>query len=238
MGYGTDIVIAMVVAAFLACLALGWIVPLVMGIVRLRRKMPGGVAATAAGAVWGLLSISVIAIGIAFYAFAQRQEAVATKVEAYDASQDQGSKGSIVLPFKGRSTLELIGEGGKMVRLSTQDGTIAAPAGTFRPVSYEAIGKSEDGNEWAATCTLSSRSLGTLTVAEGSSQYLRVGPPFTASVSVKTKGQNEATLDLKLVGVDGNQYTIMRRDGRGEPPAFQVIALSGETLWQGKFEYG
>ncbi|MEW6026336.1 MAG: hypothetical protein AB1599_03455 [Planctomycetota bacterium] len=70
-------------------------------------------------------------------------------------------------------------------------------------------------------------------VTSGSSEQLKIGPPFTASVDVKNKQNNQASITFNLKDNAGNSYTIYNSE-----PSFQVISHSGETLWQGKFQFG
>jgi len=235
---GIRVLAAIAILGFVLCLAAGWVVLLVIGIIRLRKRAPAGVALTVIGGVWGALSLSVVAIGVGVSVYAHRQAARFGGMEDFDPVQYQGRKGSIVVPHKGESSLRLQEEGGKLIRLHTKDGVLVAPAGTYRLVSFEAVGKDENNQEWEARCYFPPRTPGKVSVTDGSSQDVKVGPPFRASVSVTPKGQDQATFDLKLTGSDGNQYTIARKGGRSEPPSFQVISKSGEILWQGRLEYG
>ena len=229
-----EILVGLAVLVFVFCLAIGWVVPLVVGIIWLRRKAGGGVAMTVIGGVWGVLALSGIGIGVSAY----RQVGQYTKVEDFDPLQYQGPKGNIVVPHKGESSLEVTGDGGKRMRLPTKDGVFVVPAGTYSPTSYKAVDKDSSGQEWEASSYLSLPKPGKISVKDGSRQDLDVGPPFVASVSVSAKGQEQATLDLKLTGRDGNQYTISRKGRLREAPGFEVRDKSGEVVWQGKFAYG
>lgn len=232
------VALGIVVVVLAAFLLLGWLLPLVLGIVRIRRKGAGGVVLTVIGGVWGLVVLGVV--GLAVYEVHEYSRVSDSgKVVDFDPAQYQGQTGSIVLSHKGESTLEIGGrDGGGRMRLSTSNGVLSAPVGTYNLFSYEAVGKDESGATWVASGSLSSRGREPISVKANSTQTLELGPPFKASVTVKSTGRGSATLDMSLKGCDGNQYTISKKGGRGEPPSFQVLSKTGEVLWQGRFEYG
>ncbi len=227
-------VIGVIALIFAAALALGWIVPLAIGITRIR-KGTAGTALTVIGAAWGVLALSVC--GLAFYGY--RQVAGYSEVEDFDHTQYQGETGSIVVPYHGESSLVVADtESDKQIRLSTTDGTLIVPAGTYELFSYDVADEDENGTKWKASCYLFQLKSDKISVEPGSRQKLDIGPPFTAKVAAKSKGQGEVSFDMTLTGRDGCQYTISRAGESRKAPTFHVLGKSGNVLWKGSFTYG
>ncbi len=221
--------------ATVGIIALGWIVLLVIGIIRIKRRRRAGVVLTVIGGIWGLLALSLLGFGTYTYQRAMR----VSRVEDFDPEQYEGEMGSIVLPYKGESSLEVQDkESQKRMGLSTTNGTVLAPAGAYDLYSYEVIDEDGNGAKWTASGSLSSVESREISIEAGSTQDLEIGPAFTAKVTVKKKGQDEAVLDFKLIGRGGGNYTITGMDKGRKAPGFQVVDKSGDILWQGKFEYG
>ncbi len=221
--------------ATVGTIALGWIVLLVIGIIRIKRRSRAGVVLTIIGGIWGLLALSLLGFGIYGYQRAMR----VSRVEDFDLEQYEGEMGSIILPYKGESSLEVQNkESQKRMRLSTTNGVVLAPTGRYDLCSYEVIDEDENGAKWMAQGSLYSLKSREISVEADSTQDLEIGPAFTAKVTVKKKRQDEAVLDFKLIGRGGGNYTITRMDKRRKAPGFQVVDKSGDILWQGKFEYG
>ena len=45
-------------------------------------------------------------------------------------------------------------------------------------------------------------------------------------------------MSLRMTAADGVNCTVMRADGKGDPPGFKVLDESGKVLMSGKFAYG
>jgi len=217
MGIGA--IVAIVVGA---SITLGWIVPLVIGIIFIKRKSRAGVVLTVIGGVWGLVGLSVLGFGI----YSSQRAMRVSRVEDFDPEQYEGEMGSIVLPYKGESSLEVQNkESQKRMRFSTTNGMVLAPTGRYDLCSYEVIDEDENGAKWTASGSLYSLKSREISVEADSTQDLEIGPPFVAKVTVKKKGQDEAVLDFKLTGRGGGNYTITRMDKGRKAPGFQVVDL-------------
>jgi hypothetical protein len=217
--------LAIAVVAFL-----GWIAPLVVGIVKLRRRR-GGIVLTIIGAVWGLGALGMVGLG----AFSYYQVSKFRHIEEFDPAAYHGEMGTIVVSHKGQGSLLLRErKADKQIRVAIDNGVAQAPAGEYEVVTYDAVAKDERGVKWTASCYYSKRE--PLSVAASSSQQLDAGPPFTAAVAVKERAKGKVSIDLGIAGRGGRQYSIMRQDGTA--PGFEVLDKSGKVLWQGSFEYG
>lgn len=212
-------------------LALVSVITGIISLVMLRKSkgMLKGKGWAISGLVMGLLPLVLVG-GLIIYGFVMAASASRSySAKPFDPSQYKGATGSIDLPYKGESALTLIGEG-ESIRLSTTDGTLKAPTGDYHVSSYEASGKDEKNIKWTASTYLHKTRL---SVTNGSSEQLDIGPPFTASVDVKSKPNNYVSMTFNLKDNAGNSFTIYNSD-----PSFQVLSQSGNILWQGKFQFG
>jgi hypothetical protein len=204
---------------------------IVLGIIALvTMKGKKGKGLAIAGIVMGgiaapfiCISVPVIIVALAIYKTYQ--------VDKFDPSQYQGETGSIILPYKGESTLILRdAKSNKSKQFSTTDGVMKVPVGTFNLWQYSAIAKDGNNSEWRASCYLIQKQI---SVQSGSSEQFEVGPPFIASIDVKKKSGNQIEFAFKLIDRNNNNFTIDK-----DEPAFQVTSKSCDILWQGKFRRG
>lgn len=130
---------------------LGWLFPLVSGIVRMRRNKAGGKGRLVFGGIWGIL-----AFFLASYAFTAARS-VYKQYQAEDfnpGAYQQGDLGTVTLPFKGESSLVLYeATGGKQIRFKTSDGLFQVPAGEYRLSSWQGTLTATDDkkSKWTAS---------------------------------------------------------------------------------------
>jgi hypothetical protein len=228
--------VGIVLIVIAAVVGLGWVIPLVAGIVRLKRGT-GGVALTVVGGIWCLFAVS---IGLFAYVVS-RQVSTARNVEAFNPAAYQGPTGKIVVPHQGDCSLEVYATDGasarKRLQLSGKDGVLVAPVGTYVLGSCDLTARDAANREWSASCYPGSSS-GRISVTANAPVNLDVGPPFTASVKVHSQGKSQVGMDYQLTGRGGHSYTIEKNSGADDPPGFQVLDSSGKEVWHGTFAYG
>jgi hypothetical protein len=227
------IIIAIVGIAALLGLMLA-LVSVIIGIIALVmiRKSKGmlrGKGWAISGLIMGLLPLLLLGALIVYGMFMVSSQAKYSAAKAFNPTEYKGETGTIILPYKGESALTLRGEK-ESIRLSATDGTLKAPTGDYHVSSYEASGKDERNVKWTAS-TYSYKTK--ISVRGGSSEELAIGPPFIASIDVKTGSGDQITLNFNLKDKEGNSYSISNSE-----PSFQVISQSGDVLWQGKFQFG
>jgi len=230
-------VLSVFALALLAILGAGWLVPFVVGIVRLKQGT-GGVVLTVLGAIWGV-GVGLIALLalLSYRQFEQLSEGTMVKPEQFEAARYRGEMGTIELSYKGESRLEVRQrQTANALRLSTADGVVKAPVGEYQVTSYEAVAKDEKGAEWVARCLPNQR----VTVKAGSAAPLSLGPPLKAEIRLRSAGKDMVSMDLRLTATAGGaaQYTIEQHGGRSEPPSFVALDKAGKVVWQGRFAYG
>jgi hypothetical protein len=224
-----QVIVGFLVLGALALALIGWVAPLVIGIIKLRRRS-GGIALTIIGGIWAVGALGLAALGV----FAYRQFSAAMRVEAFNPASYHGAMGTITLPYKGESSLVGIMQGSPTrMRLVVREGVAQAPVGAYSALSYEAAARDANGRRWTARCDVGMTRESALIVGTAAPVELDVGPPFTAAVTVAERS-GKVDLGFNTSGRGGYSYTIMS----SEPPRFEVVDGSGKVLWQGRFEYG
>jgi len=228
--------VAAVVLLLLVPGLLGWIIPLVFGIKRIRNKT-GGVVLTVVGGVWGGLALCFGCL-IAWSAVMGFR---AMRVEDFDPAKYQGKTGRIALSHKAESELVLMSLGDmspKRIRFKTLDGVVCVPEGKYFPFEFTAFAQDQAGRKWKATCCLIRGAEDEIAVSAESPQELAVGPPFTAKVAVTKQSGDGVGFDLKVTGQGGHSYSFRRADAPEAPPGFEVVGPDGKAILKDKFHFG
>jgi len=220
------------VLALLGVFCLGWPVLLGFGIYRIRRKLAGGLLMTVLGGVWALPALALTAlVGLAVYSYTTWET---TEVVPFDAASYAGETGTIRIPFTGDVRLT-VNRTNEQFELCGSDGLVVAPAGEMKPSRFEGRLQHE-GEEWTTSAWLGRRNT-TLTVSPEEGAELDVGPPFTATIHSKLRGDRQVALDFRLRGSGPEIYTIRGPKGR-LPPRFELRDQQGQVVLSGKFAYG
>ncbi len=219
---------AIIGLVLLVVIALGWSVPVGLGVVRIRRGEPWGKALVAVGGIWGVLVLygAVMAsIGI--------RRGMANAPKDFDFAAYQGGTGTISVPYRGECVL-VLADGRKLFRLTAKDGLLKCPVGDYGLQSYSISAADAKGVMWTA----SSYEAGTrVSVTPGDPAVLEIGPPFTASVKV-SRGKTEDGINVDLVVSDCSGASCSIRATPENPPAFQMVSASGAVLFERNLEYG
>ncbi len=131
----------------------------------------------------------------------------------------------------GTSIQRLILKGGSyLVVADRPDAALRVPAGDY--TGFDAWLRKGDVTAYCSA--LAER----LTVAARKPISLAVGGPLTNTVSVSRSGR-DLSLSYQLLGVGGNSYQLLRRDGTrsADPPEF-TIYRSGRQIASDKFRFG
>ena len=209
-----------------ACFALGWIVPLVVGLIRIRRKQWGWILVVVGG-LWGVLAIAS-AVGIA--------SLFRGRIEEFDPAQYDGPMTTIMWPGELSGELTLIDpKSNKMVRTSATSGKAQMRTGNFSLLTYTMRTRDDDNVEWATTGSLG---MAAVSLEANSTRELTAGPPFTASVAVQKGAAGREVLSLNLKDSGGNQCSFTKSGHRPAPPRFEIRDEAGKVAFSGKFEYG
>lgn len=226
-------------ATFLAFFALGWLVPLVVGIVRTAKgqRSPGLIIF---GALWGCVGIFIgglAVVGLMTF----RNVRAHMDIKPFDASQAGDQVATLSVPFEGNAELRFVRKCGKETQTYTtkgENGALLVPVGEVTPIALTLITTDADGKTWSASTYFQGRRRKPLTLAAGESWKLQVGPPLEARVTLSGGSTSQQHLDLKMKGAAGNAFTIRRQGAASKAPSFEVVDEKGEVVWRGDFSYG
>lgn len=196
----------------------------------------------------GLVLAGLCLIGAIAFSGCSKQAAVQTAtpaqstvrvqrptIERFDPAKYKGPTGRIVTSLKGDSMLYVYaaysGRRGPMM-LKSKDGTFVAPAGDYELLQYCMMQRGQYNKERPGITGGFGRS-NRITITDGSTHNLKIGPPFTASIKVSQISPGTMQLDLQVTGVGGDKCRIS-----AEAPGFQILSPSGKMLQEGKFRYG
>jgi hypothetical protein len=221
--------LGIVVIALVTALLIGWLVPLIIGIVKLRRRT-GGIALTIIGVIWALGASGFAVVGY-------RQFGAALRVADFDPSTYHGQTGTVTLPYQGESSLIVTNNDLRTrLRLHVRGGVAQAPVGRYQLQSYFMSMKDKAGATWTANHFSSASQA--LVVTAASPVHLNFGPPFTARVDVSEGPAERTMLQLGITGRGGESCIITSDKRPVAPPHFEILDHTGQVVWHGSFEYG
>ncbi|MHB0998798.1 MAG: hypothetical protein ACYC27_06090 [Armatimonadota bacterium] len=227
-------ILGLIMLIFAAVLAVGWLVPLIMGIIRLKKGVrSAGLPLTIIGEIWGFFSIVIV--GFTIYGFTMMSKAM--DAEDFDPSDYQKPMGMIDLSYEGDFEIQLRkAENKKLINFKGEDGTVLAPTGLYTPQSLDISMNDKQDREWIAHTYFTSKA-DQIQVTTDSPVSITAGPPFQVMVHMNKSGKNKINFDLGVKGSDGRSYDINCYE-IDEPAGFVVLSKTGEKLWEGKFEAG
>jgi len=228
---------------------LGWLFPLVSGIVRIRKKT-GGKKKLVWGGIWGVLALSFIIYSSILTKSILKQY----QVEDFNpAAYQEGSLGKITLPLKGESSLVLHEvKSGKQIRFNTSDGLFQAPAGEYWLSSWSATLTATD--EKKSKWTVSSNSnfpSGNRPVSIVAGSILELNDAIfncfnhTPELKITTKPdpQKKGNTGIGLAVAVGNVNLNYSKDGKPLDAAVEIKTEDGKVVHKGtaridKFSFG
>ena len=126
-------------------------------------------------------------------------------------------------------------------RVSGSGGKWRLPVGKYSVVELELTEADSTGNQWTFD-TIKGRAwageLGDFEIRPGETTSFRIGPPFKIRTFMKDRGRN-ALVGFHLEGQSGELYVPGARKNSVEVPVpqFKIIAVSGQTVHSGQFEF-
>lgn len=193
-------------------------------------RFPGRARKVVASVISGICAL--IAVGIIGY-----PAICANGTEQFNPKAYKGRTGKISLKYRGESSLLVRAKkDNKVMLLSTKNGIVTAPVGSYSIISYQAKATDKNKAAWVASASLSKPIAVEITANQ--TRQIDLGPPLVASVSVSDNGKR-AYMNFKLTNAQGNHnYTITKTTGKTDPPGFRVLDSSGKSVWSGSFSYG
>jgi len=230
-------VLAIHLLLFFAAFSVGWIVPLVIGIKRVKTRQ-GGVGLVVLGGVWGFFGVLGSLVGcLAFFGFRSMERA--SECTDFDPSSYEGATGTIVALGEGELTLRVrSSRTGEQYVLRGTNGVLVAPAERLAVARYRLSSAGSDGITWQASAYSFNSDSRTITVPEKGRVELKIGPPLCTKVETRPFSDGRRSFDLSITGRGGNRFTVRAHGKKSILPGFEVLSDTGEVVWSGKFAYG
>lgn len=190
--------------------------------------------------------------------------------KVYEVAVDQAADKLILTETKDKLPAIRIPDGIRQVLLASGDltltaldpaGTINAPAGRFRLISYAGVIKDPQGKKWEIEATATGKTPAMAADASGENP-LQIGPPFKARAAVplwqmenikQSKQINGGQVQLEFAVYDAadrqlnalscNDANVNFEKSKTNPgwpkePNFRILDAAGKPVATGDFEYG
>ena len=174
---------------------------------------------------WGLVLVGVTAVGILLVLCGPARAAGKGSLKL--AAEDMGIE------------IELSNQ--KVISIPV-NGTVSLPAGTYSVKSFTLLGK-QSGKVWKIKCTRPFGNMESISISDGETTTLDVGPPFFVKASTgKLPPQygRVVMIGLDIQGKSEEHYSPAVTVGSQQvpPPKFKIVNEKGKTLAAGQLEYG
>ncbi len=227
------ILIGIITLVVMAFIFLGWLLPLIIGLVR-RKKGKSCTGLIIFGGVWGGVA-AVLAAVMAFAVFSFMELQSSWQVEAFDASAYDGDTAAVVFPYKGGdAVLTASTEDDVNYTFGTSNGKFVVPAGTITPTSYSISLKDEQGKYWSAMWRFHSSHEDPLNCEADGEVKLDWAPPLVMKATRKGLADGSQKIGMKVVDGSGHEVNLSCE----KTPVLQIIDESGKVVGKHTMEYG
>jgi hypothetical protein len=230
----TFLIVWIIILAVMVSLCFGWLIPLIIGLVKWRRKTGGKWWLVSSG-VWGVLAAAWI--GFCVYSAISLNRRYAS--ETFNAETYTGERATLVLPYSGSGTLSIrqVNTGKSLRVVFSETNSVVVPAGTLTVwhLSYEekdATGVVAGG----MNCSLEAKE--NIVAQANDVITLPGGVPLTASITAKKQAEDKIQIDYALTDVAGNRISMWGRSSEKGNPKFEAIGPDGACFWSSALEYG
>ncbi|MEN6305349.1 MAG: hypothetical protein ABFD96_21680 [Armatimonadia bacterium] len=211
---------------------LGWLVPLIVGIISIRRHRQNavGYVLSGIGALWAVGAATALLLAFSYV----RGHQQGTSPSDFTPQTFQGKTFSLKVGDLGDGYLDGY-DRGRRYRFKAANGAVMVPADTRLDTCV--ITRQADKVRWEARTSLSG--LLARDVA-GPQQQVLVGPPFTVQITTaRMPRQTSGNVYLRLETKDrGGHLTTISSTPRAQPPSFEARDSKGNLVWSGRFSYG
>lgn len=212
----------------------GWIAPLVFGLIR-KKKGSSSLGLLIFAGCWGSLAVALgvfIGIGICTALRYARDY----KAEEFVPEEYQGPVASIEMSYQGKSTLLALNETeAKNYNFTSSNGVFTVPAAAYKLTSYSINKSDENDKSWCISCYFyDPASEKRFELKEGEVSRMQMGPPLTVSVTKGELKEGKQRLDVVVKDIAGNKVSLRTE----KPPVIEIIDSQGTVLWENPMEYG
>ena len=222
--------------------ALGWLLPLIVGICLWRRGGMAGRMLVGIGTVWGVLALAFVGW---FIWMCFSESSTWTWMKTFDLATYQGAVGTVAFAYDGNGEVlfhhaEPDAEPNKRIvwKTAITNGIATFPAGRITEMMAcffvtDASGKTLGQFSWF--CTEKNEML---TLEPGGRHEVAGGFPLMASISVEEGVEDgQCVMQFSMADTAGNRVDF---DGGDDSPldvSFEAIASDGTCFWRGRLEY-
>lgn len=225
--------VGLFIFALFVGLCFGWLIPLVIGLVKVSRKS-GGKGWLIGSGIWAFCALVIV--GLFVFSVVSAQRRIAT--EDFDVATYAGDRATLILPFSGSGSLTLrqVAENKSWQVSFSNTNSVAVPAGVLKVwhLSYDFKDKAGEGAR-GMNCSFASNE--DLEVKAGDVVTLPGGTPFTAAITAKRAG-DKLKIAYSLTDVAGNRITYWGVNSDSKKPKFEAIGPDGSCFWSEHLEYG
>jgi hypothetical protein len=218
-------------------MAIGWIVPLILGIVSRRRHWPSTRGLWILTVIWGGIAI-LLALGVSglFFTYSRMSRSYEGNARLFKATAYGGKTAILRLAYTGQVECVIRDQAGKTFRCATSNGSVVVPAGTLALLECKLTASDPAGRPWTASCRF--RNETNISVGADAVQDVEFGPQFLVAVNMEwTPVSSKIRLDPACADRAGNIYTISGAQ-KETVPSFQILDTNQRVIWSGKFEAG
>jgi uncharacterized membrane protein len=212
----------------------GWLIPLVIGLVKWSRKT-GGKGWLIGSGIWAVCALVIVGLFIFSVVSAQRRYAS----EPFNQDSYKGDRATLVLPYSGSGTLSLrqtdINKAWQVTFSDTN--SVVVPAGQLR-IGYLSYDMKDKKGEISGGMSCSFASNEELVAKAEDTLTLQGGPPLTAAIKAKRADGDKIRINYSLTDVAGNSISYWHMDSKDKNPKFEAIGPDGSCFWSGQLEYG
>ena len=227
--------IAVLVSSVFLILALffclGWILPLVIGLVR-RRKGKSSAALIVLGGVWG--GISVLGLGLLSIAVILYMNTVGRwDVTDFDPSSYEGNTAVVMVPAQGKAEMTAaMGDGSTSYRFSSERGEFVVPAEKLDVYSFSLSRQDAEGKQWQLSWWFNDDYQ--LDPSAAGPVSIDKGPPLTVRVKRRELPDGAQKIEMETLDSRGMKVSL----DAPHNPVIQIIDESGAVIWSHKMEHG
>jgi len=228
------LIIAIIAAAVMVSLCFGWLIPLIIGIVKWRRKTGGKWWLVSSG-IWGGLAAAWI--GFCVFSAISINRRYAT--EAFNPETYTGERATLVLPYSGTGTLSIRQVStGKSLRVDfSNTNSVVVPAGTLTVWHLSYQEKDAKGIVTGGmNCSFDAKE--NIVAQANDVITLQGGVPLTASITAKKQAEDKIQIDYALTDSAGNRISMWGGSSEKGNPKFEAIGPDGACFWSSSLEYG
>ena len=220
--------------------ALGWLLPLIVGMCLWRRCGMAGRVLVGLGAVWGV--VALVYVGWFIWMFSSNS---AVHVKTFDPVTYRGAVGTVVFAYDGEGDVifqhsepDSASDKKTWWHAVVANGSAKFPAGRIEDILVHFFVT----NAWCGTCMLSwdyTKENRRFTLDPGERHEIAGGFPLTASISVEGGFEDgQCVVEFSMADTAGNHVVLDGGDHNPLDIPFEAVAPDGTCFWRGRLGNG